>query len=135
MITEYLFLYGTLLAEGAPDEVVGTLKSLRRIGPAHVRGRLYDLGEYPGAVIDHSANTSVHGELVELPADNAILDALDRYEEFDPSRPQKSLFVRKKAKIRLANGRNVQGWIYVYNRNPGNAPVIRGGNYSKSKVA
>lgn len=134
MTNEYLFLYGTLLADG-PDEVVGTLKSLRRLGPARIRGRLYDLGEYPGAVIDQSANTSVHGELVELPADKAILDALDRYEEFDPSRPQESLFVRKKAKISLANGRKVEGWMYVYNRNPGNAPVIRGGNYSRSRVA
>jgi len=134
MTTEYLFLYGTLLVE-SPDEVVGALKSLRRLGPAHVRGRLYDLGEYPGAVIDHSANTSVHGELVELPADKAILDALDKYEEFDPSRPQKSLFVRKKTRIKLADGRNVEGWMYVYNRNPRNAPIIRGGNYSKSDVA
>ena len=80
-------------------------------------------------------NTSIHGELLELPSDKAILDALDRHEEFDPSRPQKSLFIRKKAKIKLANGRNVEGWMYVYNRNPGNAPIIRGGNYSKSKVA
>ena len=135
MTTEYLFLYGTLLADRAPDEVVWALKALRRLGPAYVPGRLYELGEYPGAVVDYSANTSIHGELLELPSDKAILDALDRYEEFDPSRPQKSLFIRKKAKIKLANGRNVEGWMYVYNRNPGNAPIIRGGNYSKSKVA
>ena len=134
-MTDYLFLYGTLMPNEADDEVAHVIKRLRRIGVAYVRGRLYNLGDYPGGVIDLSANTSIRGELVELPADKAILDALDRYEEFDPSRPQESLFIRKKAKIRLANGRKVEGWMYVYNRNPGNAPVIRGGNYSRSRVA
>ncbi|HEX9424968.1 MAG TPA: gamma-glutamylcyclotransferase family protein [Pyrinomonadaceae bacterium] len=134
-MTDYLFVYGTLMPGEADNEIAPIVKRLRRIGAAYVRGRLYNFGEYPGAVIDHSANTSVHGELVELPADKAILDALDKYEEFDPSRPQKSLFIRKKTRIRLANGRNVEGWMYVYNRNPGNAPIIRGGNYSKSEVA
>lgn len=134
-MTDYLFIYGTLMPSKGDDEIAHIVKRLRRIGAAYVRGRLYNLGEYPGAVIDHSANTSIHGELVELPADKAILEALDKYEEFDPSRPQKSLFVRKKTKIKLATGRNVEGWIYVYNRNPGNAPIVRGGDYSKSKVA
>ena len=134
-MTDYLFIYGTLMPSKADDEIAHIVKRLRRIGAGYVRGRLYNLGEYPGAVIDRSANTSIHGELVELPADKTILEALDKYEEFDPSRPQKSLFVRKRTKIKLANGRNVEGWMYVYNRNPGNAPIIRGGNYSKSKVA
>jgi gamma-glutamylcyclotransferase (GGCT)/AIG2-like uncharacterized protein YtfP len=132
---DYLFLYGTLMPNEADDEVADVIKRLRRVGAAYVRGRLYNLGEYPGGVIDLSANTSIRGELVELPAEKAVLDALDKYEEFDPSRPQKSLFVRKRTKIKLANGRNVQGWMYVYNRNPGKAPIIRGGSYSKSKVA
>jgi gamma-glutamylcyclotransferase (GGCT)/AIG2-like uncharacterized protein YtfP len=133
-MTEYLFLYGTLMPNEADDEVAHIVKRLRRIGAAYVRGRLYNFGEYPGAVIDHSATTSVHGEVVELP-DKGILHVLDKYEEFDPLRPQKSLFVRKKTKIKLANGRHIEGWMYVYNRNPGNAPIIRGGNYSRSKVA
>ena len=119
----------------ADREIAPIVKRLRRIGAAYVRGRLYDLGGYPGAIIDQSSNTSIHGELVELPADKTTLDALDAYEEFDSSNPEKSLFVRKKTKIKLANGRTVEGWIYVYNRDPGDAPIIRGGNYSKSKVA
>ena len=134
-MTDYLFMYGTLRPTEADKEIAHIVKRLRRIGAAYVRGRLYNLGEYPGAVIDHSSNTSIHGELVELPADKTILDALDKYEEFDPLRPEKSLFIRKKAKIKLASGRRVEGWIYVYNRDPGHAPIIRGGNYSKSKVA
>jgi len=77
----------------------------------------------------------IHGELVVLPSDGRILEALDRYEEFDPLDPKKSLFVRKKAKVRLANGSSREGWIYVYNRQPGKAKVVRGGDYLRSKVA
>jgi gamma-glutamylcyclotransferase (GGCT)/AIG2-like uncharacterized protein YtfP len=77
----------------------------------------------------------IHGELVALPSDGEILEALDRYEEFDPSAPKKSLFVRKKAKIQMANGSTREGWIYVYNRHPAKAKLVRGGDYIRSKVA
>jgi len=73
--------------------------------------------------------------LVALPSDDRLLEALDRYEEFDPLAPKKSLFVRKRAKIWMANGSSREGWIYVYNRHPGKAKIVRGGDYLRSKVA
>lgn len=132
---KYLFLYGTLMQPESDEEIALVVNRLHRIGAASVRGRLYDLGDYPGAVIDPSSNTSVRGELVELPEDESVLHALDRYEEFDPTNPQHSLFVRTKVRIQLTVGRNVDAWMYVYNKHLGDAPVITGGTYSKSKVA
>lgn len=136
-MTKYLFLYGTLLQGNSPDkEIARIVKRLPRVGAASVRGRLYDFGDFPGAVVDPSSNSFVRGELVELPDDdNNILQALDKYEEFDSANPQKSLFVRSKVDIKTADGRLIEGWIYVYNKNPGDAPLIRGGNYANSKVA
>ena len=135
MATEYLFLYGTLKPDAADREIADVVKELRSVGRGRVPGKLYDLGDYPGAIVDASANTFVKGLLLELPNSKASLDALDRYEEFDSSNPRTSLFVRTRTRVRLTNGRNVQAWMYVYNRDPGNAPLIRGGEYSKSKVA
>lgn len=135
MITEYLFLYGTLLADGVPDELVGALKSLRRIGPAHVRGRLYDLGEYPGAILAKSSKGLIRGEVFELPAAPAILKALDNYEEFDPANREDSLFIRTKAKATLLDGRKVDCWMYVYNDDPGTAPLLADGIYSSTRAA
>ena len=134
-MSEHLFLYGTLLPSEAPKEIASIVKRFRRLGSAQVRGRLYDFGEFPGAVLDSSSRTMIHGELVALPSDQQMLDLLDRYEEFDPTDPKKSLFVRKKAKIRMANGSSREGWIYVYNRHPGKAKLVRGGDYVRSKVA
>ncbi|MDQ1638128.1 MAG: hypothetical protein QOF62_1467 [Pyrinomonadaceae bacterium] len=132
---KYLFLYGTLIEPEPPEEITPLVKRLPRIGTASIPGRLYDLGDYPGAVVDASANTSIHGELVELPEDETVLDSLDKYEEFDPDNPKQSLFVRRKVNARLVNGENVDAWMYVYNKQPGDAPIIPGGTYSKSRVA
>ncbi len=77
----------------------------------------------------------IHGELIVLPSDERILETLDRYEEFDPLDPKRSLFIRKKAIVRMANGKSREGWIYVYNKRPGKAKRVRGGDYTRSKVA
>jgi gamma-glutamylcyclotransferase (GGCT)/AIG2-like uncharacterized protein YtfP len=134
-MTKYLFLYGTLKPDSADSEIASIVSQLRSVGRGFVPGRLYDLGDFPGAVVDSSSTSLVRGLLVELPSNRAVLEALDRYEEFDPSNPRGSLFVRTKTRIRLTDGRKVEGWIYVYNKKPGNAPLIPGGHYSKSKVA
>lgn len=134
-MSQHLFLYGTLLPGEAPEEIASIVQRFRRLGSAHVRGRLYDFGEFPGAVLDPSSRTMIHGELVALPSDERILEALDRYEEFDPSHPKKSLFVRKRAKVLMGNGSSREVWIYVYNRPPGKAKLVRGGDYLRSKVA
>jgi gamma-glutamylcyclotransferase (GGCT)/AIG2-like uncharacterized protein YtfP len=133
-MNQHLFLYGTLLPGEAPKEIASIVKRFRRLGSAHVRGRLYDFGEFPGAVLDPSSRTIIHGELVVLPAGGRILQELDRYEEFDPSDPRRSLFVRKKAKVQMANGKSREGWIYVYNKPPGKAKLVRGGDYIRSKT-
>lgn len=134
-MSQHLFIYGTLLPGEAPEDIASIVKRLRRLGSARVRGRLYDFGEFPGAVLDPSSRTMVYGELVALPSDEGLLEALDRYEEFDSSDPKRSLFIRKKAKIWMANGSSREGWIYVYNRHPGRAKLVRGGDYLRSKVA
>jgi len=135
MNTEYLFLYGTLLADGAPDEVVGALKTLRRIGPAYVFGKLYDLGEYPGAILAPSSKTPIRGEVFELPTAPTTLKALDDYEEFDPVNKEDSLFLRTKVRASLIDGDQIDCWMYVYNHAPGTAPILADGVYSTTKVA
>jgi gamma-glutamylcyclotransferase (GGCT)/AIG2-like uncharacterized protein YtfP len=132
---EYLFLYGTLLPEKAPDDLASVVRRFRPVGRGQIRGRLYDFGDFPGAILDPSSGAMIQGQLVQLPADRSLLRVLDKYEEFDRSRPKASLFVRKKADVKLSNGRSLKGWVYVYNRDPGDAPLVRGGDYSKVKVA
>ncbi len=56
-------LYGTLLPSEAPKEIASIVES-RWLGSAHVRGRLYDFGEFPGAELDPSSRTMIHAMIV-----------------------------------------------------------------------
>jgi gamma-glutamylcyclotransferase (GGCT)/AIG2-like uncharacterized protein YtfP len=134
-VSEYLFVYGTLRPSHAPAEVASVVKSLRKIGIGHIKGQLYDLGEYPGAILDASADTTISGEVFTLSNARAVLPVLDSYEDFDPNDPENSLFVRKKYPVTLSDGRKLKCWVYVYNRDLGEARPLAGGDYAKFNAA
>jgi gamma-glutamylcyclotransferase (GGCT)/AIG2-like uncharacterized protein YtfP len=129
---QYLFFYGTLLPALAPKEIAATVRSLRRVGRGHVHGRLYDLGEYPGAVLSASGPV-ISGQVFELPSDPEVLKQLDEYEGFDPAHSEGSLFVRKKCPVTLQGGKKIRCWVYGYNRHPGSAPGLANGDFAKSR--
>jgi gamma-glutamylcyclotransferase (GGCT)/AIG2-like uncharacterized protein YtfP len=131
---QYLFVCGTLMSEYVAGDVAEVMKRLQLIGAGSVRGRLYNLGPYPGAVIDNSATTSIHGELLRLPDDETTLAELDAYEDFNPTRPDDCLFIRKQTSVELVDGQTVDAWMYVYNLDPKDAPIIKSGKWSKNKV-
>lgn len=126
----YLFSYGTLQPKLAPAEIAPTVRQFRRVGKGSVRGRLYDLGEYPAAVLSRGGDP-VHGYVFELPDDPKVLSRLDEYEGFDRSQPRVSLFVRKKCLVTLEDGRKLSCWIYTYNQPLGSTPPIAARDGSK----
>jgi len=110
-----LFAYGTLREGRAPREIAKTVAQLRPIGKGVARGRVYDVGAYPGAIFDsREAAGEVEGEVFEVP-DEVVLKALDDYEGFDPDDPAASLFVRRNIEVRM-NGKDIGCWAYQYNR-------------------
>jgi len=130
-MTNYLFLYGTLLPHLAPRVIAPVVAKLRRVGKASVRGALYRLGGFPGAILDEGADGHIHGTVFELPDDEGVLGALDDFEEFDPRNVETSQFVRRLHPVTLASGEELRCWIYVYNREVGSAPRIPSGRYSE----
>lgn len=124
---ESVFIYGTLLPGAAPREIADAAARLCFAGRASVRGYLYDLGRYPGAVLDSSTERRVHGAVFTLPEDPAVLRALDAYEEFDAAAPRLSQFVRVRAIATIAGGGQLECWIYVYNRDVRAARRIESG--------
>ena len=102
---------------------------MMHLGPGRVRGRLYDLGEYPGGVLDPTGDHWIIGDLLELPTDPAALVALDAYEGYSDAAPDTGLFVRRRCVARLDDGREFESWIYVYNGDVSNAPIIVKGDY------
>lgn len=122
-MSDYLFAYGTLRPDHSPDEIASALTKLRPVGEGFVRGKLYDLGDYPGAVLDPSSKRKIPGMVFRLPEDETVLRKIDEYEEFNPNAPDKSLFIRRLHPVRLTAGKTIRCWIYVYNQKPRNAPL------------
>jgi gamma-glutamylcyclotransferase (GGCT)/AIG2-like uncharacterized protein YtfP len=134
-MSEYLFSYGTLLPGHAPAEIAGAVAQLRPIGRGTVRGVLYDLGDYPGAVFDSASDKRVLGTVFRIPNDTTFLDKLDEYEGFDPSASRTSLFIRKRHPVRLSTGRTLHCWVYEYNGKRRGLSVLANGVYRARRTA
>jgi len=113
-----LFVYGTLRPGRAPAEIADVVDALRPVGKGTIQGKLYDFGDYPGVVLNDEANEEIHGEVVDLPRDPALLARLDEYEQFYPHDPDRSLFQRLQTTVTLRDGSHELCWVYVYNRDP-----------------
>ena len=126
--THFLFVYGTLM-KGFREDWQKKLGA-RLVGRGRINGRLYDLGEYPGAKCSAAdSGEYVKGELYELGDPELAIKALDRYEEFLPDRPRSSLFVRTAAPVTLEDGRTESAWVYIYNRPVDEKKLVPRGDY------
>jgi gamma-glutamylcyclotransferase (GGCT)/AIG2-like uncharacterized protein YtfP len=76
MSKHLVFVYGTL-RQGGIRAMPGLFPAAKFIGTAKIVGSLYDLGAYPGLVLDESS-APVTGEVYEI--DEEILRELDEIE-------------------------------------------------------
>jgi gamma-glutamylcyclotransferase (GGCT)/AIG2-like uncharacterized protein YtfP len=91
------------------------------IGEGRVRGRLLDLGRYPGLV---DGEGWVRGELYRL-HDRELLPTLDREEGYN--------FERRRAGVVLADNRRSRAWIYRYRGSQRGAVLIPDGDYRRAR--
>ena len=114
-----LFVYGTLMRGYGLHAALSGRASL--VGTATVRGRLLDLGHYPGLV---AGAGRVHGEIYRLD-DPELLPVLDREEGYN--------FVRRRATVTLGGGRRTAAWLYRYRGPRERATTIADGNYRRAR--
>ena len=113
-MADQLFVYGTLHPDHAPAEIRDVVAQLRFAGVGTIQGRRFELAECPAVL--PAKNSVVRGTVFTLPDDSRTLQKLDAYEEYDRDAPERSLFVRRKATVTLADGRRAKCWVYFYNR-------------------
>lgn len=125
---DLLFVYGTLRRSVAG----GQHPLLTRAGfvaEARWHGRLYQVGDYPGAVPDDASSASVAGELYRLADPDEDLAALDDYEECGPVYGVDAEYVRTVTRVALADGSVREAWIYLYNRPVDGLARIESGDF------
>ena len=123
-----LFVYGTLRTGFRSHQILQRLHA-RFLGRGRVRGRLFDLCRYPGAVESRNGAEFVSGEVYRLPRAEMAFRVLDRYEGFDPSLPESGEFVRNKTIVTMDSGREIRAWIYWLLRARASGRRIRSGDY------
>lgn len=120
-------MYGSL-RRGAPGGMARLMQpGSRRSGLGRVRGRLLDLGAYPGLV--PGTTGWVVGELHQLLDAPGVLERLDRYEGCGPADPPPHEFARVVLPVRTAAGLEVPAWVYVYRGATAGRPAIPSGDY------
>lgn len=115
------FCYGTLkkdfsahfILKNAPAAFYGEIKTKDCY-------HLYDVGDFPGVVLDESKQGGVVGELYEVP--QAAFNQLDKYECVNTG-----LFRRDV--IELEDG--TKAYAYIFNSDMSNAKIIENGFWDK----
>jgi gamma-glutamylcyclotransferase (GGCT)/AIG2-like uncharacterized protein YtfP len=130
-----LFVYGTLMRSAAGASLGGAERQRlwaesRLVGPATLRGRLYDFGAYPGVVLAPDDPTAmVHGEVLEIADPARTFQWLDRYEMIEPGDEAQAEYARVVAVARLAGGGEVQTLVYVTRRDVAGLTPVAGGRW------
>lgn len=127
-MNDLLFVYGTLLDD---DNKYGVYLrgNSKFYSQATVKGKLYDIGEYPGAVLSGGGGL-IYGVILQMDDPETALLLLDIYEGFGASQPQPNEFVRVQSEAQTPSG-PVNCWIYLYNLSVYCLILIESGRYIK----
>ena len=115
------FAYGTLRRNAPMHSLLEA--DVRYLGPASYRGRLLDLGDFPGVVASELERDVVVGELFLVRAEvtEEVLARLDRYE--GPA------FVRREVQVRGEDEEDVLAWVYHYSGDPARGRRVASGDW------
>jgi gamma-glutamylcyclotransferase (GGCT)/AIG2-like uncharacterized protein YtfP len=129
MISDRLFVYGTLM-RGFDHPMAKLLsRSADFLGAARCRGRLYLVKHYPGLVLSDDPNEVVFGELYRLRARDALLREFDMYEACGEGFPEPTEYVREMLQVAFDDGTTSEAWTYVYNWPVTRLPRIASGKF------
>ena len=131
MNCQLFFAYGTLRRGFSRHKYLEFLRA-QYLSRGAARGKLFNLGDYPGAVPSTNPADFVVGEVYRLPGPARALKLLDEWEGIRPESPVSGLFRREIAEIELGNGTVIEAWIYWLNRWHNPKRRIRSGDYTRN---
>lgn len=122
MPTNIIAVYGTLRAGLNNHSLISKCK---RIGHGWLTGfRMYNLGDYPGAIRTHDESGRMRVEWYDV--SDGQLAELDKLEGYCSDKTHSSLYIRKY--VGSPYGR---GWIYIYNRDVDENTYMEAGDWTR----
>lgn len=123
-----LFVYGTLL----PECNLYISKRLRSeadfIGHGFVFAKLYDIGAYPGIVLDKSLGNKVYGNIYQLHNPESTFKTLDEYEGINSSLPEENEYIRSMVMVYFGE-HEIEANTYLYLKDVSYLKLIPSGQY------
>ncbi len=115
MISDRLFVYGTLMR--GFDHPMARLLSANAdfLGEATCHGRLYLMKHYPGLVLSDDPADVVSGELYRLREPDLLLREFDMYEACGEGFAAPTEYVREMLEVTFVDGTADEAWTYLYN--------------------
>ena len=126
-VGDHVFFYGTLMSPFNRPGRQRISPKLNFKGRGSIEAALFDLGIYPAAIPTED-NSKVWGEVYETSDITSVLTALDEIEGHRPNEPERSLYLRVLADVRMEDSQ-VKAWTYFYNAPLGQAQRIESGDY------
>ena len=124
-----LFVYGSLRSGFRSPAYEYISRFFNFIGEARVRGKLFDMGSYPGAV-PASDDAFIIGELYIIKDDSDFswaIGQLDDYEGVNVESDETQLYRRELAEASI-NNEVTPAWIYWYSGDVSGRPEIVSGD-------
>jgi gamma-glutamylcyclotransferase (GGCT)/AIG2-like uncharacterized protein YtfP len=137
MISDRLFVYGTLMRDFDHPMAQLLSRSADFIGEARCAGRLYLVKHYPGLVLSDAADEFVFGELYRLTQPEALLREFDMYEACGEGFAEPTEYIRRMLPVTLQDGAageaaTSEAWTYLYNWPVAHLPRIASGRFMET---
>jgi gamma-glutamylcyclotransferase (GGCT)/AIG2-like uncharacterized protein YtfP len=134
----HLFVYGSLRSGFQSPAYDYITRYFQLVAAAQVRGKLFDMGEYPAAVPAPDEDSWIKGELYlakSLEEFSFALAQLDDYEGVKVEKHETPLYRREVVQVDV-QGHWIPSWIYWYNGDVSGRPEVKSGDilqYLKDK--
>jgi gamma-glutamylcyclotransferase (GGCT)/AIG2-like uncharacterized protein YtfP len=132
---QQLFVYGTLRSDfHHPAHSTYISAYFDFTGPARVKGALYDLGEYPGAIA--SGDGFITGELYRIKDDHDFDWAIAQLDDYEGLNETPPLYRRDKVQVHILD-QTTTAWIYWYQQPIKEAILVASGDvlqYTQEKM-
>ena len=129
-MSDYIFVYGTLLSQ-YDNYYANLLKDHSVIiGLGYAKGLLFTTDHYPGFIPSNENSEKVYGQVLNITSKlDLVLDALDEYEGVGPQFPDPNEYIRSVLPVYINKGQILKCWVYIYNHPVDHMVKIASGKY------
>lgn len=129
-----LFVYGSLRSDISDSMHTLLHDACVYQSDGYFHGKLYHIGDYPGAVTSDDPTQKVYGQIFQIANPKLLFKCLDHYEECSPEFSKPYEFVRTQVDVIAPGNKTKRCWCYLYNHDTTPHAQIHSGDYRRFRA-